>query len=67
MSISESDIQFMREAREEARRQMYEDLAGTYERHSLSPRAQAIQDVKDAGWQESDFVKESEVSEEGEE
>jgi len=62
MSISESDLQFLREAREEARRQMYEDLAGTYERNPLSPRGQAIQDAMDAG--ECDIVKMNEEDEE---
>jgi hypothetical protein len=62
MSISESDLQFLREAREEARRQMYEDLAGKYERNPLSPRGQAIQDAKDSG--ECDIVKMNEEDEE---
>lgn len=61
--MSDLDYEFRREAQAEYRRQMYEDLAGTYDRNPLSPRGQAIQDARDAGVSEADFIN----SEEGEE
>jgi hypothetical protein len=55
-NLSPEDREFLREAREAARLEMYKDLEGTYERNSLSPRAEATQSARDAGWTESDFT-----------
>jgi hypothetical protein len=57
-NLSPEDREFLREAREHARQEMYKDLAGTYDRNPLSPRGQAIQDARDAGVDERDFIAE---------
>jgi len=47
--MNQYDLEYLRESREASRQEMYRDLAGTYDRHPLSPRAEGIQRAKDAG------------------
>lgn len=45
--MNHHDYQYLREAREAHRAEIYRDLAGTYDHRPMSPSAQGRQNAKD--------------------
>jgi len=58
MSLSPLDRQYLSEANEARDQEKYRSTSCKWS--GLSPRAQAVQDLRDAGWEAHDFIESKE-------